>query len=125
MKDGKPRTHKDLDVWRESMELVGLIYQYSTELPKTEQYGLISQIRRASVSIPSNLAEGSGRKTTREFLRYVSIARGSMAELDSQLELCKRLNLSKSQPEDLRKQLSRTGRLLTGLFRSLEAKLKR
>ena len=85
------KSHKDLKVWQESMNLVILIYKVSEDFPKHEIYGLSSQIRRAAVSIPSNIAEGAGRKGENEFKRFLYIALGSLSEVETQLEISKRL----------------------------------
>lgn len=77
------RAHKKLDVWRESMTLTTSVYRASEGFPKAEVYGLSSQMQRAAVSIPSNIAEGAARNSTREFLQYLSIAGGSLRELDT------------------------------------------
>src|SRR5699024_69885 len=87
------RTHKDLKVWQDSMELVEMVYIFSKTLPKDEMYGLTSQIKRSAVSIPSNIAEGAGRKGEAEWIRFLYIALGSLTELETQLELCKRLKM--------------------------------
>ncbi len=86
-------THKDLDVWKESIELVLEIYSISNNLPSDEKYGLMSQMKRAAVSVPSNIAEGAARKSTKEFLRFLDIANGSLSELETQLIIVNRLNL--------------------------------
>ena len=83
--------YKDLQVWQKSMDLVESIYILSGTLPKEEQFGLSSQLRRAATSIPSNIAEGYTRASTKDYIRFLSIARGSAAEIETQLEICKRL----------------------------------
>tara|TARA_R110002049_G_C8843937_1_gene536654 strand:- start:145 stop:498 length:354 start_codon:yes stop_codon:yes gene_type:complete len=83
--------HKEMDVWKQSMELVEVIYKISARFPKEEMYGLTSQIRRAVVSIPSNIAEGAARKSDKEFLQFISIAMGSLSEVDTQYLLSVRL----------------------------------
>ena len=83
--------HKELDVWKNSMDLVVDIYQLMNQLPKSEQYGLISQIQRSAISIPSNIAEGCGRKSEKETYRFLSIALGSLAELETQLIIAERV----------------------------------
>lgn len=83
--------HKDLIVWQKSMDLVVLVYQLTKDFPSSEVYGLISQMRRSAVSIPSNIAEGSKRKTKNDFLQFIAIAFGSGAELETQIEIAKRL----------------------------------
>lgn len=84
-------THKDLIVWQKSMNLVTLVYQYTSQFPKDEIYGLTSQMRRAAVSIPSNIAEGHGRFSDKELIRFLFISLGSAAELETQLILSKNL----------------------------------
>ena len=83
--------YKDLQVWQKSMDLVESIYILSGTLPKEEQFGLSSQLRRAATSIPSNIAEGYTRASTKDYIRFLSIARGSAAEIETLLEICKRL----------------------------------
>ena len=83
---------KDLEVWRVSMDLVVRIYQITREFPKSEQFGLASQLRRSAVSIPSNIAEGSGRGTKRDFAHFLDQARGSLYEVITQLEISRSLN---------------------------------
>ena len=83
--------HRNLDAWKKSMDLVETIYQISTYFPADERYGLSSQIKRAAISVPSNIAEGAGRRTNAEFINFLSIAIGSLSELDTQIELAKRL----------------------------------
>jgi four helix bundle protein len=83
--------HKELDVWKKSMKLVEEIYKLSNDFPKEEIYGLTSQIRRAAISIPSNSAEGSARKSNKEYLQFLSISLGSLAELETQYLLSLRL----------------------------------
>ena len=91
----KITSHKDLKVWQESMTLVTQIYKISEDFPKHEIYGLSSQIRRAAVSIPSNIAEGAGRKGENEFTRFLYIALGSLSEVETQLEISHRLGYIK------------------------------
>jgi four helix bundle protein len=91
----KIKSHKDLKVWQESMDLVIQIYKLAENFPKHEVYGLSSQIRRAAVSIPSNIAEGAGRKGENEFTRFLYIALGSLSELETQLEISHRLGYIK------------------------------
>ena len=83
--------HKDLDVWKKGMDLVEKIYSISNSFPDSERFGLTSQIRRAAVSIPSNIAEGAGRKSDKELLQFISIALGSLAELETQYFIAIRL----------------------------------
>ncbi len=83
--------HKELDVWRKSMDLVEEFYRITKEFPDHEKYGLTNQIRRSAVSIPSNIAEGSGRKGDKELLQFLSFALGSLAEVETQLLIAVRL----------------------------------
>jgi four helix bundle protein len=112
------RAHKGLRVWKESMQLVKMIYEVTSSLPDDERFGLISQMRRASVSIPSNIAEGSARQTKKESIQFYSIARGSLSELDTQVELCDTLGLlSQSSIKKVSDQIETVGALLNGLIR--------
>lgn len=86
--------HKDLIVWQKSMDLVVLVYELTKSFPQSEIYGLVSQMRRCAVSIPSNIAEGSKRKTKNDFLQFLAVAFGSGAELETQLEITRRLRYS-------------------------------
>ncbi len=83
--------YKELNIWKDSFELAKLAYDYSARLPKKEDYGLISQIRRCSVSVPSNIAEGTSRSSDKEFCRFLEIALGSSFELQTQVELSQEL----------------------------------
>lgn len=108
-------------VWQKAIELVVLIYQLTKTFPKEELYGLTSQIRRAAVSVPANLAEGQGRRLRGEFQQFVGNARGSLLELDTHLELALRLQyLSKENHRVAQERLWQVGRLLNGLLRSLK-----
>ena len=88
---GRVESYRDLIVWQKSMELVERVYRMTRVFPKEELYGLSSQIRRAAVSIPSNIAEGQARKSTAEFLNFLSIAQGSRAEVETQTLIAQRL----------------------------------
>ncbi len=82
---------KDLEVWKQGIDLVTEVYKLTGMFPSHEQFGLVSQMRRAAVSIPSNIAEGQGRKNVKEFIQFLYIAKGSLAELETQLIICERL----------------------------------
>lgn len=118
---GDERPHKKLEVWQEAMALVARIYNLTKEFPKSEAYGLSSQMRRSAISIPSNIAEGAARKSKAEFLQFLNIAQGSLSELDTQLELAYVLGYidEKRQKETLAK-LTTIFRMLSGLIRSLK-----
>lgn len=91
MKGHNVRSHEDLKVWQESMDLVEEVYKVTACFPKEEIYGLTSQIRRAAVSVPSNIAEGAGRQSKPEWIRFLFIAQGSLSELETQLKIAERL----------------------------------
>lgn len=94
------KSHKELVVWQKSMELVVLTYRATADFPKEEQYGLVSQIRRAAVSIPSNIAEGQYRGTRKDYVQFLRIAYGSAAELETQLEIARRLSFGVASDRD-------------------------
>jgi len=98
-KNKKSRSYQDLEVWKSSIALVKEIYQATTRFPSSEIYGLTNQIRRAAVSIPSNIAEGQGRISPKEFRQFLSISIGSLAEVETQLIIAKEINYL--APEEL------------------------
>ncbi len=109
-------THEKLEVWRESMRLVRTVYEMTKGFPKEEIYGLTQQMRRAAVSIPSNIAEGAARDGKKEYAYFISIARGSLAELNTQVKIGQMLGYTEEIPE-VKKQMATVGRLLTGLYK--------
>ena len=116
----KLKNYQDLIAWQKSMDLVEEVYRSSRDFPREEMYGLTSQIRRAAVSIPSNIAEGQGRRTTADFLRHLSIAYGSLREVETQILIAKRLNyIAQKRLEEVMKLAGEVGRLLNGLMASL------
>jgi four helix bundle protein len=117
-----PATHRDLAAWREAMALVVSVYRQTVCFPKEEAYGLTSQIRRAAVSIPSNIAEGAGRNSSRELLQFLGITCGSIAELDTQLELAVQLGYLDAGA-DVVNQASRVGMLVRLLRKSIKSKV--
>ena len=115
-------SHKDLILWRKALDLAVLVHRSSTALPRSEIYGLVSQMRRAATSVPSNIAEGYARRSTKEFIYFLRVARGSMAELETQLLLAQRVGyLPESEVIDLQDRIDEVGRILhavvTGLRR--------
>jgi four helix bundle protein len=117
---------RDLVVWQKSMQLAVEIYELTEEFPREEIYGLTSQMRRSAVSIPSNIAEGQGRANPAEFRQFISIARGSNCELQTQLELALALKFGNAATIDLAQQLSEEVRkMLYGLLSSLKQPSKR
>jgi len=91
------KSYKELIVWQKSIQLVKEVFVLTNIFPKSERYGIVSQIRRAAVSIPSNIAEGYGRKSTKEYLQFYSIAYGSALELETQIIIGKELNFAKKE----------------------------
>ena len=116
----KVRNYQDLIVWQKAMDLVEEVYTSSRSLPREEVYGLTSQLRRAAVSIPSNIAEGQGRRTTADFVRHLSISYGSLREVETQTLIAARLRyLTSGRCQDILKRAGEVGRLLNGLMSSL------
>ncbi|MBZ9787860.1 four helix bundle protein [Psychroflexus sp. CAK57W] len=116
--------HKDLDVWKESIELVSLIYKITKDFPKTEVYGLTGQIRRSAVSIPSNIAEGSGRNNWKELHYFVGIANGSASELETQLIIADNLEfLSEEYSKLLLTKVERVRKMISGYKRYVKNKM--
>ena len=117
------QSYKDLIVWQKSMDLVERIYQASKLFPKEETYGLTNQLRRAAVSIPSNIAEGHARSSTQEFHRFLSIARGSLAEIETQLLIAQRLGyLSNDQIDPILALQTEINKMTNGLMAKLTPK---
>jgi four helix bundle protein len=115
------KTYRELDAWKRSMSLVSEIYRLTTDFPKTELYGLVSQMRRAAVSVPSNIAEGWGRRNRRDFLRFLRTSYGSLMELETQLVLSVQLGFATKENCATVWSLSQeVGRLLNGLRRHFE-----
>jgi len=113
------KSHKDLFVYQKSLDLVVEIYQLTNDFPESEKYGLISQLRRAAVSVPSNISEGAGRNSKKEFIQFLHIALGSLNEIETQLEIAKRLNYLLSIDDSL-KELIYIKRMLLKLIESLK-----
>jgi four helix bundle protein len=116
----KVMSHKDLLVWQRGMVLVETVYVKTAKFPVGEQWGLVSQMRRAAVSIPSNIAEGYGRQATGEYRHHLSIARGSLLELETQILLCQRLNyLETTEADPLLTEIDELSRMLATLVSKL------
>ena len=117
--------YEDLIVWQKAMDLVAEVYRVVKFLPDEEIYALSDQMRRAAVSIPSNIAEGQERSTTKDFIKYLFIAKGSKAELETQLLICARLQyLTQSQIETAQDLLVEIGKMLNAMIKSLSTKLQ-
>lgn len=116
------KTHKDLDVWKKAVELINIIYSTSSCFPREERYGLTNQIRRASVSIPANIAEGAARRTQKEYIHFLYVALGSVSELDTLIIIAKNLNyLRENAYKTIMEYLFNIKRLLLGLIRSVSS----
>ena len=114
------RGFRDLKVWQKSMDLVAEIYSLLKLLPREEIYALSDQMKRAAISIPSNIAEGYGRYATKDYVRFLSIARGSKLELETQLEICIMLKyLQRSQTQNAFVLCSEVGKMLNSIIASL------
>jgi four helix bundle protein len=120
------KPHKKLDAWKLSVDLVTHLYKVTASFPKDEQYGLTNQIRRAAVSIPSNIAEGAARQTKKEFVNYLHMAQGSLSELDTQLEIAKQLvYLDPDQWKSLDEKMDRVDKMISGLIRRNISKIQK
>ena len=118
------RPHKNLDAWLKAIELTVETYRQTEQLPGDEKFGLISQMRRAAVSIASNIAEGAARDTKKDFIRFLHNAKGSLSELDTQVVICNQLGyLPNEACELLNEQMERESKLLTGLIKYLKNEL--
>lgn len=117
------QSYRDLVAWQRGVQLVTKVYSATRDWPREEMYGLTAQVRRAAVSIPANVAEGQGRATTRDFIRHLSIAYGSLLEVETHLLISGELGyLSNAPLEALLAQTAELGRILNGLSQSLRAK---
>ena len=114
------RSYRELIVWQKVMDLAESVYRLTCDFPRQETYGLTSQVRRSAVSIASNIAEGQGRSSTRDFLNFLSIARGSLCEMETQVLLAERMGYGKAHDgSGLLKQAAEVGRLINGLCNAL------
>lgn len=116
------RSFRDLVAWQRSVELSLDVYRGTAEFPSDERFGLVSQLRRAAVSVPSNIAEGYGRGSKQDYLRFLKVARGSLFELETQMTIACRLGFLREQIFDRLDELTKeVGRVLSGLIKSLES----
>jgi four helix bundle protein len=121
--NGAVKTFRDLLVWQKSMVLVTDVYKASAGFPSDERFGLTSQLRRSVVSIPSNIAEGFGRDTTNDYLRFLGIAKGSLYETQTQIEISRNLQfIENSRFGTLLEQAREIERMLTSMIRKLKDK---
>ena len=121
---GTVRSFRDLIAWQKSMALAQMVYRDTSAMPADERYGLTNQMRRAAVSIPSNIAEGLGRQSRPDYIKHLRIARGSLMELDTQYELAVSLSMIRAETSTL-EMIKEVDRILQGLVRSLEQKDKK
>jgi four helix bundle protein len=118
-------SYHDLIVWQKAIDFVVDCYRLTGKFPRTELYGLMSQLQRAAVSIPSNIAEGAGRGHTREFIRHLGIARGSLFEAETQIIISQRLSfVTEQDTKPMLELVVEVGKMLHGLIASLERKLE-
>lgn len=118
-------SYHDLTVWQKAMDFVVGCYRLTERFPRTEVYGLASQLQRAAVSIPSNIAEGAGRHHTREYIRHLGVARGSLFEAETQVIIAARLGyVADDEAGPLLAAVAEIGRMIHGLIGSLERKLE-
>ena len=113
------RPHYRLEAWKESIALVKAVYKATQAFPKEETYGLVSQMRRAAISVPSNIAEGAARTGSREFAQFLNVARGSLSELETQLIIAVELGYIGAD-HGIFSRLDKVSRLLTGLHKSVK-----
>ncbi len=117
--------YQELDVWKTAMDLAEACYRATKMFPKEEMFGLTSQIRRAAASIPANIAEGHSRATTKDFLNFLSICKGSLTELETHLLLAHRVGLLKDEMQvNLLQMTDKVSRMLSGLRKALQRKLE-
>ena len=116
--------YTELDVWKQAKDLASFIYELTSTFPKAEQFGLVSQMRRCVVSVPSNIAEGCGRQHLKETIQFLNIARGSLYELETQIFISKDLNfINDEQLEDAILRIEALGKLINGFIRYQNSKL--
>jgi four helix bundle protein len=120
----KQRPHKNLEVWKESIKLSKMIYSMCTGLPSEEKFGLISQFKRASVSVALNIAEGAARETPKEFYQFLKYSSGSLSEIDTLIEITFELNLIQQNiKEEIFNQINKVSALLSGLKKYVYLKI--
>jgi four helix bundle protein len=120
---GVVKSFRDLDVWRLGIELAEIVYRCTATFPRAEAFGFTSQMRRAAVSIPSNIAEGRARNSSKEFLQFLAIARGSLAELETQMELAARLGYANSELRSTMTQSDILGKRLNCLQQAIRSRM--
>jgi len=122
---GPIRGYRDLIVWQDSMDLVVTVYRITATFPKEERYSLVNQLRRAAVSVPSNIAEGHGRSRTGDYLHHLSVAVGSLSEVETQVQISRRLEyIAEDDQSRLLDSCNAIAKMLGGLIRSLRKRLE-
>ncbi|WP_456480556.1 four helix bundle protein [Nautilia sp.] len=116
--------HMDLKIWKVGIDMVEEIYKITEFFPKTEIFGLSSQIKRAAVSVPSNIAEGASRQTTKEFIQFLYIALGSLSELETQLIIAKKLNFLTENTEKIFSKIKGLKKMILNMIKSLKSNRK-
>lgn len=116
------QSYRDLEVWKQAMDLTISIYSLTSVFPSSEEYGLTSQLRRAAVSVASNIAEGASRKSIKEFIQFLNISNGSLSEIETQLEIAVRLNYISEN--SLQNHINHIRSMIIGLIKSQRARLK-
>ena len=118
------KTHKDLIVWQKSIDFVTEVYKVTSDFPREETYGLTSQLRRAAVSVPSNIAEGAARKSDKEYVRFLFIARASAAEIETQLLIADNLGYRNKRDNQVNEDLLTISKMLTALINKISERIK-
>ena len=122
--NSKINTYKDLIVWQKSVALVTTIYSLTKSFPQDEKFGIVSQINRASVSIPSNIAEGWGRESSKNYLQFLRISRGSLMETETLLEISKNLKfINDTEFTSVSNDIEEVSKILQGLIKSVQQKI--
>jgi len=122
--DKKVSTYKDLIVWQKSIALVTTIYSVTKTFPTDEKFGIVSQINRAVVSVPANIAEGWGRESSKNYIQFLRISRGSLMEVETLILISKNLNyISEQDYLEINKQIDEVGKILQGLIKSVQQKI--
>jgi len=123
--EGKASTYKDLIAWQKSILLVTDVYALTKTFPADERFGIISQLNRAVISIPSNIAEGWGRELSKNYLQFLRISRGSLMEAETIILISKNLNyVSEKDFTEINRKIEEVGKILTGLIKSIQQKIK-
>jgi four helix bundle protein len=122
--DGRIRSYKDLIVWQKGIELVTSVYSISKTFPNEEKFGLINQLNRAVVSVPANIAEGWGRESSKNYLQFLRISRGSLMEVETLMIISKNFNyLDNTSFSTISDKIEETGKILQGLIKSIQQKI--